>query len=134
MFYLASIFIFCIGIIFFNDIIYLVSKVLDYFNIYSRTINFLLNDTFNLSEREKLYFGAFQLIREHPLIGIGIAGDRLYFQCYVHNLFLELILNYGIILGFSFSIMLIYIFAKSIISVIKKHLILTYIYLFTVIP
>ncbi|HOA19594.1 MAG TPA: O-antigen ligase family protein [Sedimentibacter sp.] len=120
MFYLASIFIFCIGIIFFNDIIYLVSKVLDYFNIYSRTINFLLNDTFNLSEREKLYFGAFQLIREHPLIGIGIAGDRLYFQGYVHNLFLELILNYGIILGFSFSIMLIYIFAKSIISVDKE--------------
>ena len=120
MCYLASVFIFCIGIIFFNDIIYLVSKVLDYFNIYSRTINFLLNDTFNLSEREKLYFGAFQLIREHPLIGIGIAGDRLYFQGYVHNLFLELILNYGIILGFSFSIMLIYIFAKSIISVDKE--------------
>lgn len=120
VFYATFIFIFCIAIIFFKDILLLISRILDYFNIDSRTINVLLNDIFYLSTRERLYMGAIQLFKENPLIGIGIGGDRVYLQGYVHNLFLELILNYGIILGFLISVMLIYIFVKSIIFVDKE--------------
>lgn len=120
LFYITAIFLLSIALIFFNDIIELISRILGYFNIYSRTITILLSDGLNLSGRDRFYMGALQLIKNHPLTGVGITGDRVYLQGFVHNLFLELILNYGIIFGLSISIVLICIFVKSIVFVDRE--------------
>ena len=80
----------------------------------------MLNDSLNLSGRDRFYTGALQLIKDYPLTGIGIAGDRVHLQGFVHNVFLELILDYGIIFGLLISIILICIFVKSIVSVDRE--------------
>jgi len=120
IFYITAIFLLSIAIMFFNDIIEVISRILSYFNIYSRTITLLLNDSLNLSGRDRFYTGALQLIKDYPLTGIGIAGDRVHLQGFVHNVFLELILDYGIIFGLLISIILICIFVKSIVSVDRE--------------
>ena len=90
------------GAIFLKDILLLINNILNKYNIYSRTINLFLNEKVHLSGREYLYAGAIELINKHPIIGIGIAGDRYYFGIYVHNLFLEILLDFGCFINRNF--------------------------------
>jgi hypothetical protein len=108
------------GVIFLKEILLLINNILNKYNIYSRTINLLLNEKIHLSGREYLYTGAIELIKKYPIIGIGIAGDRYYFGGYVHNLFLEILLDFGCFLGLIICFVLIIIFIKSIFFTNKK--------------
>lgn len=50
--------------------------------------------------REVLYPMFINLLLDNPIMGIGLYGDRLHTDnSYCHNLFLEIFLNYGIIIG-----------------------------------
>src|SRR6185437_5009512 len=60
-------------------------------------------------------------------IGNGMTGDRVILGgAYAHNLFLELLLEYGIILGSIFSIILLYYLISSLF--IKKKGVLYYLF------
>lgn len=101
-------------LIYFHEIALYLYEFLSKHGIYSRTLYlFLQEDDIHLSNRDYIYNSAINLILEHPTLGIGIAGDRYYFDTYAHNLFLEIMLDYGIIFGLIISIILIYIFLRS---------------------
>lgn len=108
------------GLIFYKEILLLINNILIKYNIYSRTINLLLNENVHLSGREYLYTGAIELISKHPIIGIGIAGDRYYLGGYVHNLFLEILLDFGGFFGSLICFILIIIFMESNFFINKK--------------
>ena len=102
-------------ILFWNDILYYMRGVLDKFDINSRTIASMFSDSFFSSlSRKAIYQYLFELIKENALLGIGLCGDRYYMPFvfrsnnieYAHNLFIEIVLDYGLILG---SIIIIYI-------------------------
>lgn len=87
-------------IIYFKEILMFFNNILLNHGIYSRSINLFLLDRVHLSGREEIYKVIIEQIKLHPVIGIGIAGDRLYLNgAYVHNFFLELISGFGIIIG-----------------------------------
>ena len=84
-------------------------------NISSRTVQLLLNDTIEqTSGRDILYNNAI-LSAQNFFMGNGMIGDRVILGgAYAHNLFLELLLEYGIILGTLFTIILIYYLLRSL--------------------
>ncbi|WP_077369206.1 O-antigen ligase family protein [Anaerosalibacter sp. Marseille-P3206] len=69
------------------------------FGIHSRSIQLFLQDDLHLSGRDYLYKRMVDETKANPLFGIGLAGDRAIMNGYVHNLILELIGNFGLIVG-----------------------------------
>lgn len=84
------------------------------FGIDSRTLLLFARPKVHLSGREILYQDIISQIKESPLLGIGIAGDRLYIGGYVHNILLEIIAGFGVIVGSILIIILIWICYKAI--------------------
>lgn len=65
------------------------------------------DNEYNLSGRDTIYSDVLTQIKDNPIFGIGIAGDRLY-STSAHNIFLEILSGFGIILG-SFIILVMFI-------------------------
>ena len=51
---------------------------------------------------------------KHPLVGLGLAGDRLLVGGYVHNFFIEVLAHFGVVMG---SILLVWFMVRLIMSV-----------------
>jgi hypothetical protein len=85
----------------FNSIMDAVGRILVKYNIYSRSFNQLAsNNLLSDSGRNKLHELAIGAIVKNPVIGYGVAGDLKILQgVYVHSLFLELIIDFGIGIG-----------------------------------
>ena len=118
--YVVILMILFIMLMFLRNILFFINSILESIDIYSRTIYVLLNHFTHLSGRDELYKNAFRLIKENPILGIGIAGDRYYLDMYVHNLFLEIMLDYGVIIGLSIIVILLSIIIKSIFLIEKE--------------
>lgn len=73
------------------------------------------NEFFSESGRDLIREKSLGLIQNKPFIGHGIAGDRIYIGTHAHNIFLELFIDFGIILGAIFSIVLISIMLHMLI-------------------
>jgi hypothetical protein len=82
-------------------------------NIYSRNLTLLLNNNiFDDSGRSELHNLAIELISKNPIIGYGASSDvKLLGGAYVHSFYLELFINYGLILG---SVLFVLISFESI--------------------
>jgi len=93
--------------IFKNIVNNLIVNLISFFGIKSRTLTIFLNNIFYTSGRENIYNSINELIAQNPLIGIGMAGDRLYLGSYSHNIFLEIISGFGIIMGTMILMLLI---------------------------
>lgn len=67
----------------------------------TRIIDYLLNETVisYTSGRNNLYDIAIEKIIENPIFGYGIYGEWKWFGWNVHNMYLEIILHFGVILG-----------------------------------
>lgn len=67
----------------------------------TRIIDYMIEGTTisYTSGREDLYEVAFQKIAESPLLGYGVYGEWQWFNWNVHNMYLELWLHFGILLG-----------------------------------
>lgn len=84
----------------YRNILLLISSVIHMFGIESRTLYLLLqSEGTNLSGRDELYNIVLQKIFENPITGLGLAGDRLYLGTYSHNIILELLSHFGLIIG-----------------------------------
>lgn len=112
--YVVILMLLFISLMFFRILLSFLNDILERLNIYSRTVYILLNNLTHLSGRDELYLNALQLIKQNPILGIGITGDRYYLDMYVHNLFLEIILNFGVVMGLSIIIILTGIIVKTI--------------------
>ena len=67
----------------------------------TRTIDKLLSNEMisYVSGRDVIFKTALQKIAERPFLGYGIYGDWVWNGWNVHNIYLELLVNYGVILG-----------------------------------
>ena len=80
-----------------------------------RTFSFLNGGKIDLeaaSDRDKVYNKAINLISERPLLGYGIFGYALYNKATPHNIFLEVMLQGGIVYSLFFWIFMAYIIIK----------------------
>lgn len=78
-------------------------------DVRSRTIYLLLSDTVDFSTgRSEIFSDTIDNIFLNPIFGHGIGGDRVFLNgTHPHNIFLEIIAQFGIILGGVFSLILI---------------------------
>ena len=79
--------------------------------IESRTLTKILSDTDELTDssgRDVLWERAIEAINEFKLFGEGIFGDRQFANgYYIHNIFIEIYAQYGIIFGTAFLALII---------------------------
>lgn len=95
---LSLLFIALFVYILFNEILKIIYDFLLTFGIRSRSISLFLNNPIHLSGRDSLYKNVLEHILESPLLGLGIGGDRVVLEgAYAHNLFIELMADFGII-------------------------------------
>lgn len=100
--------------------------ILDRFNLTSRSITYLLSGSFTqTTTRDYIRENLLEYIKLNPLRGYGLFSDRMLNEnimhsqlqgSYAHNIFLELIINFGIPVG----LLIIIILLISIIKQIKN--------------
>lgn len=74
---------------------------LDTIGINSRTLRLLTEGNINYtSGRDEIYDKVVAAINEHPVLGLGLFGDRRYLNgAYCHNLFIEIYADFGVLFG-----------------------------------
>lgn len=97
---------------------------LKFVNITSRTLTMAQNNQIlDPNSRSELWMMGLEALPENIVLGQGLFGDRVvtyntgltrYPYMYVHNLFIELMVQFGVILGIVLSLIIIYIFFKSL--------------------
>ena len=96
-----------------DSILEYINNLLLIFGIRSRSIQLFLREEIHLSGRDRIYQNVIEEIVNNPLLGIGLGGDRqVVGGGYVHNLFLELLANFGIIFGMIIIITLVFFILK----------------------
>lgn len=87
------------------------------FGINSRSISLFLRDEVHLSGRDRIYESLILEVANNPFLGVGIGGDRLTRGGgYAHNLFLEILVNFGVILGPIVIVLLCVLIIKSLLN------------------
>lgn len=115
--YTSIFFALILGIVFFQNIIAYIYGLLMNFGIRSRTLYLFMQDNLHLSGRDALYEVIIRQIAENPIIGIGIAGDRVFLGGrYSHNIFIEIFSNFGVIIGSIIIVVITFISYKAILS------------------
>lgn len=138
--YGAGLVIFISTIIYFNEsIVRFITEILAYFNIFS--YSFLkytsmleegIGDVF-LSGRNELYQQGINAIVERPFFGWGIAFDIGLSLGWVHNIFLQMIIEYGFV-GFSvICFLLFYLLIRIFIYETDKLFLKVYIAIISVV-
>ena len=98
-----------------DKIIVFLNTTMLYFGIESRTLRLLLSDEISLSGRENIYSSVINALVENPLLGIGLGADRKFTTTgYVHNFYLEVLANFGVVVGSLFLILLTFLIIKSL--------------------
>lgn len=84
----------------------------------TRVIDLIIEGTVitHLSERDELYRDALQKISERPIFGYGVYGEWEWFSWSVHNMYLEFLIHYGVVLGSALLIWLLHLVGKAYIS------------------
>jgi O-antigen ligase len=84
-----------------SELLVLLQNTLYKYGINSRTLNLLLSDNIDfLTGRKEIFANTISHIIQKPIIGYGIAGDRVFLSgTYPHNIFLEIIAQFGVIMG-----------------------------------
>ncbi|MBU5427910.1 O-antigen ligase family protein [Tissierella pigra] len=121
--YLIILSIMIMGLVFLNEILEYIYNFLLNFGIRSRSIELFLRDDMYLSGRDKLYEYVIEEIFNNPFLGIGLTGDRFILDGgYAHNIFIEILANFGLVIGTIIIITILYIVVKSLfIKDIKKY-------------
>lgn len=87
------------------------TRIFDYFLEGNLTID---------NGRDKLAEAVIQAIREKPLLGYGIMGDRLVLGSYVHNFVLEVLCSFGFLFGGALLLILLIVVLRGIFSARKQ--------------
>ena len=95
--------------LFYSEMLMFLDKMLEAMGIESRTLDSLMYADTDVSSGR---FGLYQeIVQDYTALGNGLFSDReLLGGRYVHNMFLEWLSNYGLIVGTGFILMFILIF------------------------
>jgi O-antigen ligase len=121
--YLSGFFTTIILLLFHRLILKSIYNLLLDFDIRSRTLSLFMENGIHLSGREELYSIILNQISKNPILGVGLFGDRRFLGGYVHNIFLELWVQFGIIIGSSLIVLLLFIIYQIFIKIKEKSLI-----------
>lgn len=78
----------------------LIDAKLSYWGIDNRILDKMLGEDFLVSkERDEIFENLVNGIKERPIIGYGLYGDRVVSGGYAHNIILEILATFGIALG-----------------------------------
>ncbi len=85
----------------FDGVLKIVGSVFETLGLSTRIVDFLSEGTVlsYAAGRDELSEIALQKIAERPFLGYGVYGEWPWFYWNVHNLYLELFIHYGVILG-----------------------------------
>ena len=96
-----------------NKLVLFIDRYLVHFGINSRTIYRIMNGSFaDDTDRFRIWN---DVIKNCGIFGKGMFSDRLFAGTYSHNLFIELICDYGWIVGIIMSVYIIFVVAKAFI-------------------
>ena len=98
LYFLASILIICLAVMW-RQVISILSQVLGLFSINSRTLTLLSQSTISSSGRDVIHSSLWDLLNQHPIMGLGVGGDVSMINENAHGLYLSLLTSYGYILG-----------------------------------
>lgn len=84
---------------FFNSFLDITMRVIEYTGLPSFSLERLKTSEFLISGRSTIWEVGWNLIRSQPWLGYGIGADRIYLGTHIHNIVLELFVNFGIIIG-----------------------------------
>ena len=92
--------------------------------INSRSIDFLISGEFISydSGRSNLYLKSIELIKLHPYIGNGIGADSRVLHTYTHNLFLDILVQFGLVIGITIIICMLVIMVLGLLKTDNKAL------------
>ncbi|HBD63799.1 MAG TPA: hypothetical protein DC038_05110, partial [Clostridiales bacterium] len=110
-----------IAMISYRNILIALNDFLTERGINSRNIHLFLESGVYLSGRENIYEDVFHAIYMNPILGLGLAGDRVIIDSYAHNLFLELVLDFGVFIGFIIIFILFFLITKSFMTRNKEN-------------
>ena len=95
------------------------SKVFERIGFSTRIFNFIIEGDIIASKgRESLAKQAIEAIIENPMWGYGVTADRAMFGIYPHNMFLEILCQYGIVFG---SLLIITMLVITVIALLKSR-------------
>ena len=103
-----------------NNIV-LFANFLAQFGIKSRNLTKILADTMTDSGRDAGYEIAMNYIKSGNMLGLGIGGDQILVGNYPHNIVLELMLQYGNIVGLMIFCWLLFQTIKNLLYIKDKH-------------
>jgi len=109
------------AIIFFKKIIEMIYAIFLNVGVKSRTMSLFLNNKVDYSSgREDIYSILLEKIKNNPIIGTGLGGDRLIIGGYAHNFLLEIITNFGIFIGGILATLMFLFLIKSLLISDKR--------------
>lgn len=112
------IFLIIFSVVGYEQVINIISDISKSLGISSRTISLLTRSKISYnSGRDDLWEMVIDKIKEKPYLGWGVAGDQSFMVSYPHQLFLELVLHFGIIIGSFLGLWIVYKIMKKIITV-----------------
>lgn len=97
-----------------ESVLQLINSIIKKFGISSRTIEMLLQGEIAYdNNRSRIYMTAIQMIKNGGIFGYGAYGDRyvisdIAFVGYCHNLILEILIDFGILIGGFFCLRMLY--------------------------
>lgn len=106
-----------LAMFFYVPILNFSSKVLNEFGIRSRTIDLIVNnDIYHSSGRELIYSVITDRIKENPFVIRGISSETkiTYKNQYAHNMYLEILYQFGIIPGLIFLIIITFMMLSDL--------------------
>lgn len=123
MVFLIALIIIVLGMVYYESILLKIDLLLQDIGIYSRTITILLTENIDFSSgRIPIYKYTIERIVDKPIFGYGIAGDRIFLNgTYPHNIFLEILVHFGVISGSIIIIMLIFYWFSSMVRSKNKE-------------
>lgn len=99
-------------LVYYDDLFKLLFQLSSYLNIDSRTLSFIVQDNFfDGDSRLNLFNNSIKYIN---LTGYGMFGDRLLLDgTYPHNIFLEILLHFGYIIGTLIILLVSFLFLRT---------------------
>ena len=103
----------------FIEVTSVLSKAFEKIGFSTRIFDFIIEGDITASKgRESLAKQAVEAIIENPMWGYGITADRAMFGIYPHNMFLEILCQYGIVFG---SLLIITMLVITVIALLKSR-------------
>ncbi|SDB26582.1 O-antigen ligase like membrane protein [Ruminococcaceae bacterium FB2012] len=99
-FFIIIIIISVLIVLFYQQILEAIGSVFESIGFSSRTIQRIINGSIAEDPiRHSIYDMAIEKIQNNWIVGYGMLSDRYFFGTYCHNMFLEIFMQFGLIVG-----------------------------------